>query len=317
MVSGAAIVIVAITAVLAYVDLPWQSHIGTAAQNAGHVVAIGVVAVCLLIAARRLFPTAPPGIFRQYLLVLAVAAALGLLVEFIQLSSGRDVEPADFVRDLIGAAVFLTFAALVDPALRGHPRRHRQVIRAGAATVATLLLVLALGELALWSAAYVQRNQRFPDIAHFDSRWSTRFVSVGRNDLRFVTPPGDWERGAGGRVGSLTLYPSRYTGFSIDEPYPHWSGYDALAIDLYSEAMDEFSITVRVHDAAHNQAYSDRFNAQFMIGPGSNRLRIPLAAIATAPRNRLMDMDNIAGISLFTVSPPAPLTLLVGSVSLE
>ena len=47
-VCGAAIVVVAITAVLAYVDLPWQSHIGTATQNAGHVVAIGWVAVLII-----------------------------------------------------------------------------------------------------------------------------------------------------------------------------------------------------------------------------------------------------------------------------
>ena len=317
MVCGAAIVVVAIAVTLAYVDLPWQSRLWAAVQDAGHVVAIGCVAVILLVAVRRLFPVRPRSIVRQYLLVLAAAAAIGLVVELAQYWSGRDAELGDLLRDVIGATVFLAFAALLDPALRGYPRRHRRAIRVGIASVATLLLAATLVELAIWCAVYVERNQRFPEIARFDSPWSTRFVSVGGNDLRFVTPPPGWESAAGERVAQLTLRPSRYSGFSINEPYPRWSGYGALVIDLYSEEAGEFHLTVRVHDAAHNGDYSDRFNARFTIRPGPNRIRIPLAAIESAPRNRTMDMDDIAGIVIFAVSPPASLTLRVRSVSLD
>ena len=316
-VCGAAVVVVAIAVVLAYVDLPWQSRLWAAVQDAGHVVAIGSVAVCLLIAARRLFPPTPRSIARHYYSAFAAAAAIGLLVELAQQWSGRDAELGDLVRDVIGAAVFLAFAALLDPALRGYPRRHWRTVRLAVAGVAMLAFALALGDLALWCAAYVERNQRFPDIVRFDSRWGTRFVSVGRNELQFVTPPPGWESPDGGRVARLTLRPARYSGFTIDEPYPRWSGYDALVVELYSEAEQAFAVTVRVHDAAHDQNYSDRFNARFTIRPGPNRIRIPLAAIESAPRNRTMNMNAIAGIVIFTVSPPAPLAVLVRSVSLQ
>ena len=316
-VCGAAFVVVATAFVLAYVDLPWQSRLWAAVQDAGHVLAIGWVAVCLLVAARRLMPSEPRSVLRNYLLVLAAAAAIGLLVELAQQWSGRDAELGDFIRDVIGAAVFLAFAALLDPALRDRPRRYRRTTRVIVAGTATLLLVLALAELAQWCAAYVQRIQRFPEIVRFDSPWSTRFVSVGRHDLRFVTPPADWESPDSARVGRLTLKPSRYAGFTIDEPYPRWEGFDALVIELYSEATHAYPVTVRVHDAAHNQDYSDRFNARFTIKPGANRIRIPLTSIESAPRNRSMDMDDIAGIVVFASSPAAPLTLLVRSVGLE
>lgn len=314
---GAAIVVVAIAAALTYVDLPWRSHLSGAVQDAGHVVAIGCAAVCLLVAARRFVPATPRNILRQYLSAFAAAVAIGILVELVQQWTGRDAELEDFLRDLIGAAVFLAFAALLDPALREHPRTQRRAIRIAVAGVATLLLACSLGELALWSVAYLERNRRFPEIVRFDSPWSTRFVSVGRNDLRFVAPPADWEGPDSVRVARLTLKPSRYTGFTIDEPYPRWSGYQALVIELYSEAPDAFPITVRVHDAAHDKDYTDRFNARFAIQHGANRIRIPLTAIESAPRNRSMDMDEIAGIVVFASSPPAPLTLLVRSVSLE
>ena len=69
-------------------------------MDARHVVAIGSVALCLLIATRRLFPTTPRSIARHYFSAFSAAAAIGLIGELAQQMSGRDAEVGDPVRDL-------------------------------------------------------------------------------------------------------------------------------------------------------------------------------------------------------------------------
>ncbi len=58
-------------------------------------------------------------------------------------------------------------------------------------------------------------------------------------------------------------------------------------------------LTIRVHDAKHNQDFSDRFNIRLQIRPGLNEIEIMLSQVVRGPSDREPDLENVAGIGLF------------------
>jgi hypothetical protein len=115
----------------------------------------------------------------------------------------------------------------------------------------------------------------------------------------------------------LDIKPALYPGVTIDEPSPDWRGYHRLVFSVVSDLEAPLNLTIRVHDALHDQRYSDRFNRTLKIVPGVNRVVIPLDDIRQAPGERQMDMARIRGIVIFGHRPPAPTHVFLGPLRLE
>jgi hypothetical protein len=103
----------------------------------------------------------------------------------------------------------------------------------------------------------------------------------------------------------------------FDEPYPDWRGRDALVWTIVSDLDRPLLMAIRVHDAAHDQRFRDRFNRKFTVAPGVNRLRIPLDDIRNAPDRRKMDMRRIRAVILFVFDLKRPASLFLGPLRLE
>jgi len=162
-----------------------------------------------------------------------------------------------------------------------------------------------------------ERARAFPVLARFDgSWWESALIETGNSALtpgKSSTPPPGMPSG----LARIDLQPATYPGLTIDQPYPDWRGYQRLVLTIVSDLDVPIPLTLRVHDAAHDNRYGDRFNTRLMVTPGANRLTIPLEEIRRAPAGREMDLSRIRGIVLFAYRLNHPVHLYLGTVRLE
>lgn len=148
------------------------------------------------------------------------------------------------------------------------PLRKRPAI--WAANLAAVLACIPLG----WTvSAYLYRQAQAPLIWQIDSPLLNRFSH--------------WQAGS-------------YPGLVIEEVPADWRDYQTLAITVRNPGADTASLTVRIHDLAHDQRYDDRFNRNFLIAGATTKvIRIPLSEVTAAPAGRSLDLAAVAGIIIF------------------
>lgn len=305
--------VIALLVLLAVGQQPERTLLWDALFDAGHVPLFGAIALLMRGAlAERLRNTSPA---RTSAIVFGLTLALGLVTEIVQaVIPNRDAAWIDLARNAAGAASFL---------LLWHAWTGRQSTTAGArrsgvvvAAVALLLVALALAETADTLVALYERARALPTVVAFDgARWESKVVRTGANRL---TPAGA-ARAAGSPAGlaRLDLLPATYSGLSIDEPYPDWRGYTNLVLTVVSDEQETLPLTIRIHDAKHDNRYRDRYNTAFRITKGEHILRIPLDEVRTSLDRREMDMRRIRGIVLFVHRLDRPAHLYLGPMRLE
>lgn len=241
--------------------------------------------------------------------VLLGAAALGLLIEWLQGFVGREVSFADVRLDVIGAALALPWRRGAVPA---HPRGGRP-LGAGLIAAAAGLALLWLDVRPLLGSVRDEYRARrdFPLLASWASERELGRLSANGH-LQIVEAPGR----PGERALSIRLRPGRYAGFQFDYFPPDWRGFRALQLELHLPPGVPGSVTCRIHDRSHDNRYADRFNRRFPVLPGWNTLRLPLAEVQAAPRGRPMDMAHLTGLGCFFVGLEQPVALGLGTVRL-
>ncbi|MFE8071961.1 succinyl-CoA synthetase subunit beta [Marinobacteraceae bacterium S3BR75-40.1] len=245
--------------------------------------------------------------WRLWLGVTLVVLAAGALIESFQHAFNLDVEWHDMLRNLIGSWLVLAWAPR-----RGVSARSRGVGR-GLRSVTTLLLLYELALVGMvafqqWQVAhqlplvYDFSQEQPADFWHGSVTASTEHATTGTYSLR------------------IALGTENYSGISLYNLPEDWTGYRYLDLRFFLPDKTALSITLRVNDRRHDRgtgAYSDRFNTRLELHPGSNHIRIPLKAVAEAPANRPMDMDDIRRLGLFTTSLEQPRTLYLQGIELN
>jgi hypothetical protein len=234
-------------------------------QNVAHVPLFA--AVTLLICA--VFDWRAPAARRRNLcLAIVLAIGCGGLSEYLQAQLGRDSSWADLGNDALGVAIAVLYR------LAGDARSRQQItLRRAAMAGAVALAVLAAGPPAWTTAAYIERWRSAPVIWREDSRL-----------LRLFSPVQRW--------ASPVLYLAEV---------PHdWRHVAAVGIDAANLSAATLLITVRVHDALHDQQHADRYNEAFALAPGERRLlTIPVERIRDAPAGRRMDLARMRAMAIF------------------
>jgi hypothetical protein len=302
-------------AVLAVGDKPEPTLLWNALFDAGHAPLFGAIAL----ATRQLLRCWRPGVngLTRAASAFLVTVAIGVATEYLQQGNPhRDASVNDVLRDAAGASAFLLLAEARggDNPFRGSQRR---VTRIAAVVSAVGLLVAAMAQLAVTAVVLVERARSFPVLVRFDGTWwEDRMIDTGYNTL---TPGAYTAVSASGtiRLARLDLIPGTYSGLIIGEPYPDWDGYSRLVLHIVSDLDAPIAITIRIHDAIHDQRYEDRFNRELQVMPGANRLIIALRDIRSAPDRRKMDMSRIRGIVLFAYRLDRPTHLNLGRIELE
>jgi hypothetical protein len=114
----------------------------------------------------------------------------------------------------------------------------------------------------------------------------------------------------------LELYPSDYPGLEPLLAANDWRRYRAFSFDIFNRQAVRVPITVRIDDRQDYPDYEDRFNRNFILEPGPNLVRIPLAGLATSGGKRILNLKSIFRVFIFMAHPEKRIVLYVDSIRL-
>lgn len=298
-----------------WLHLPSDTYMWREIHNSGHTPLFGFMALIGLALSRQILKNRLIYEFGHYAVAGILALTAGLVVELIQIYLPGDADIGDFMRDVGGVISFLGLYALIDKRLKTSGELFRIRWKIVVAVVTILALAGSATPILRLIRAYHVRAGIFPAIISFESNWPDKFVKTNRADLDKSEPPSDWLE-APPWVGELELFAGPYPGFSIDETFPNWDGFDSLCFTVFSDLDTSLTMTVRVDDKAHNHSFDDRYNGNLRIDKGVNKISIPLEEIFRAPAGRKMDSSNIRAIYVFAGKNPRKLKLWIGDMYL-
>lgn len=246
--------------------------------------------------------------FERLLLEIVVLSLLiGGLTEIIQAGIGRQGSWLDLGSDLVGGLCGVALA----PQRAGYLQYWAVKLFRVAVVVLTLwgLLPFArvvVDDLVAW--------RQFPLLSGFEtpfevSRWSGSAARSIDRDISF----------AGQASLQVRLNTQRYSGIGLKDFPQNWDGYRAVGLQVYNPAAEPLTLHFRIHDRFHRQydnAYSDRFNTSFQLHTGWNQLRVTLAEVAAAPKERTLDLRQVAGLGVFVGKLERPRTIYLDEVKL-
>lgn len=229
---------------------------------------------------------------------------VGGLTELIQANIGREATLLDLGNDLVGGLVGLFFFSALKNDLS---RLYLKLVQ---------LPILILVFWSLFPSAkvivddLVSWNQ-FPLLSGFETpleatRWSG---SARRNINHQISFTGQSSL-------QISLSTQRYSGIGLKDFPRDWEGYGFVSLQVFNPDSEPFQLHLRIHDHAHNNVYSDRYNTSFDIRPGWNQLKVSLADVIEAPKNRQFDLAHVAGMLVFVGKLKQPRTIYLDDVRL-
>lgn len=114
----------------------------------------------------------------------------------------------------------------------------------------------------------------------------------------------------------LELYPSTYPGLAPMLVENDWRDYKAFRFDIYNPNERELRITVRIDDRKDYPNYEDRYNKDFILKSGMNRMRIPLYTLVTSGTDRKLNLKKIYRVFIFMTRPERRVVLYVDNIRL-
>jgi hypothetical protein len=242
-----------------------------------------------------------------FFIVLLTGMLLGVVIEMLQGLVHREMSWNDLYKNFFGLMSGLGLAILF------HPKNDYQWKKTGIFLVLFSISFLLLGIYPLLQLSwhYIQRDKDFPVIVDFESNWSSSFIRFNKAEI--IRKPGNDSK----KMFRIRFDQGEFPGVNIIEPEQDWSAYSRLRFSVFSYNKKDVAFLLRVHDKMHNQNYPDRFNQRLTIKPGLNKIVVKLSLIQKGPVNRLLDLSNIAGLTLASVNNEEPLLLDISNIYLE
>lgn len=102
----------------------------------------------------------------------------------------------------------------------------------------------------------------------------------------------------------VDLLAGPFPGWELSEPRPDWRHHQTLALDLTNPEDAPLLLTLRVHDAAHDNRPQDRFSVRVELPARSREVvRIALSDVQQGPTQRQLDLSAVAGLIAFVSGP--------------
>ena len=271
-----------------------------AVLTAGHGMAFAVTAVLALLALSVANPTRRWPLVVQYGTVFLLTALLGLGTELMQIWLPRDADLDDVRADLFGSWMGLATFAVFDSRLR-------TLGRIGLPLSGLIPFLVLAVPLVTCIQAYARRHAAFPMLADYRVSFDEYFLQAQGTSRAHDVMPEAWAGFSGERAMRISFGKTAWPGLHFAEPAPDWRGYETLAIDVTNPNSATLPLSIRIHDRAHNNEYSDRFNTQIDLEPLTrSTVRLPIIDIERSPRNRNLDIEEISGIVLFVSGDAGP-----------
>lgn len=298
----------AVFALVAFGQLPGHGLLWQEAQNTLHTLLFLALALLVLHRLRQYVrPALTP--CSTYMVAGSICLAIAVATEVAQSLTGRGFSYLDILRDLAGIAIAAILYVLLDRTAAGSRLVTRPAMRGLLLALLVSLLVASCYPLGTLVRDYVARNKAFPVIMDLRADWADTFIK-----LQDVLPaPGTCSPGMTG----LELLPAPYPGVSVVEPVPDWRSYRQLVFTLHNASAVPVNLVIRVHDRLHDQSFTDRYNRTLTVNPGLNRYTIPVNEIMDGPKDRSLQLAQIAGVVLFASNPHHVIQVCISSMQLE
>ena len=231
---------------------------------------------------------------RTYLAAYAVMIAVSLTAEGLQTQlEGRYGSLRDVGVNLLGAKAALALLAMREPWLSRAARPFLWCV----VLVSTAIVFIPVSIL---GAAYAKRAMDFPALVRFSHALDVLHVTPVDADIRRTSLPCPYGNAHGPPSLQVILKGGRYPGITFRDPAPDWKDYAELHLDFTNPEPDPLTLILRIDDAAHDGRHDDRFNHPIQLAPQARQtVRVPLALIRRAPKDRSMHLDQIARMLLF------------------
>lgn len=264
-------------------------------EDLAHAPLFALIAIGALEYSRQKIRGKPYGL-NHYALAFVIALTLGIAGELAQLlfSSTREAQLMDVFEDACGALAALCFHAHRNVELSLQHKRWNLTVALGA-------LALLIAPIAQTGASYLKRWTQLPELVSWDSSLGHHFLATNGTDIALATVPQKWSIAT--NEDALYISPNnsnRWAGIVIEEPWPNWSLYTQLAIEVVNPNDSPLELILRIDDRGHNRKYDDRFNRTLTIQAHARaRLLIPLNEVKAAPATRKLELSQIAQLLLF------------------
>lgn len=277
-------------------DGRWTEEVLTA----GHGIAFAVTAMLAVFALSAGSTTRRWPLVVQYGTVLVLMTLFGVGTETMQVWLPRDANLEDLHTDLLGAWIGLAAFAVFDARLR-------TLGRIGIPLSGLIPFFMLAVPLVTCIQAYARREAAFPVLADYRMSFDEYFLQAQGTSRAHDLMPQTWAAYSGEQAMRISFGTTTWPGLHFAEPAPDWRGYQTLAIDVTNPNSAALPLSIRIHDRAHNDQYSDRFNAQIELEPlGRTVVRLPIDDISRAPRSRNLDIDEVSGLILFVSGNSEP-----------
>mgnify|MGYP000488702925 CR=1 FL=1 len=314
-----------------YVDQIDESNLfWRAMQDSSHTLVffLGTYLSLRCMTALRLFPSFTNG--ARIALVLSLSFIAGITIEIVQPFFGRSASFLDIWYDLLGctagALIFYLRVHLPNQERQNHTQEHpsndheksRSAFKKAGLTLTTLaLLSISCILPAYYSRVLTLQDTAMPVLFNFDADWEKEFLRLQAGaHLSIVDAPKGWAK-HDSKVAKLTLSSQQYPGLTFRDLPQDWSKYQFLKLEIFSKQSPTNAITLRIHDQQHNNRYQDRFNLSLKLSAGLNEIKIPLRNVSLAPTNREMNLQQIAGMAIFTIKPQSLSSIYLDNIRLE
>jgi VanZ family protein len=257
-----------------------------------------------------LFSESTKNVGLRLIIVAGASFAAGIVIELVQPFIGRSASFSDIYYNFIG----ICSGALLFLAINAGKKQFAK--KAALSITAAFLLASSLTVPAMGYYTYAKRDGLLPVLLDFEESWQRRLWRAGGGaHASVVDAPEGWDDGS--KVVRID-YPKRtYPGFTIKHVSPDWTSYNSLHFSVFSKLEVTKELTLRVNDRAHIHQYHDRYNGRILVRPGLNHIKIDINLIKSAPRDRNMQMHDIAELALFAVKPNETFSLYFDDFRLE
>lgn len=248
-------------------------------------------------------------IAQEFIIVVLCSFFIGMLIELIQMYTGRDKSNYDVLLDVVGASIaFLLFSRLY-LALKIYTKLQ----------LASLVLIFSAASLYPMYVNVIDaihQRMEFPLLlANKNKHEVTRF---NKNNVEIFLDTAELG-GISKQVMNVSFKPEKYPTINLESFNEEWSDYNFLVFSIYNPANSVSKLVIRIHDSLHQQHgfnFSDRFNQQLKLESGWNNFKISLKHVKYAPINRDMNMDKIESLMFFKINPQITETLYFSDIKL-
>ena len=105
----------------------------------------------------------------------------------------------------------------------------------------------------------------------------------------------------------------------MQRSFGDWNGYGHLELSFFNPEEAPLLLGLSIRDRGHQRqgkSYSNRFATRLTLEQGWTDVRILIAEIRGGLEQRLLDLDQIAGLAIFAIDLQRPRVVLLDRVRL-